>query len=108
MVGLVLDFGVRFYCISKLKDFSVLNKLCIGEHVIGKNFNTLPGVVNLVEHLNLASLHLYGCLGMRGKYLMIFSLFSTDSNCNKAEYLQVILRYQVAQLPKMCMISAYQ
>ena len=114
MVDLVLafnDFSVHVYCISKLKfwnkRFSVLNKLCVGEHVMGKNLSTLTGVVSLVEHLILASVHLYSCLGMCGKYLMIFPLFSTDSVCNKAEYWQVMLQYQVTLLPKMCMISAY-
>lgn len=65
VVDLVLDFSnfsVHFYCISKLKfsnkRFSVFTKLCIGEHVIGKNFSVVTGVVSLLEHLILASLHL--------------------------------------------------
>jgi len=99
------DFSVHFYCISKLKfwnkRFSFLKKFCAGEDAVGKTFSALTGVVSSVEHLLLASLHLYSFLGMSGKYLMIFPLFSADSVCNKAEYLQAILQYEVTLLPKM-------
>lgn len=59
----------------------------------------------LSELLILAELHLYSCLGLCGKYLMIFPLFPGDSVCNKPEYLQIILKCQVTLLPKMCVIS---
>lgn len=107
VVGLVLDFRyfrVYFYCISKLKfwnkKYCVLSKLVMGEPLIGKTFSALTGIVHLVEHLILASLHLYSCLGMHGKYLMFFPLFSADSVCNKAGSLQVVLQYQSLCCPK--------